>query len=163
MYTGYITNLDHAEIARDYEAAILVWYKRLKSMYLPNSGFCLYPPEEGGARTPDTHYAPLAVKHLLGLPTAERAGIQQQALREILDDIRSMARNAAVFYKIAYPPQEISNCHDAYQMLTNGASLADKERVVNFVRSRLTEHDGQAYVDISTDQQAEHLYGRAVS
>ena len=33
MYTGYITNQDHAEVAGDYEAAILVWYKRLKSMH----------------------------------------------------------------------------------------------------------------------------------
>src|SRR6266849_642638 len=68
MYTGYITNQDNVEVARDYEAAILVWYKRLKSMYLPQSGFCLYPPEEGGARNPDTYCAPLGVKHLLTLP-----------------------------------------------------------------------------------------------
>src|SRR5438874_11187037 len=72
MYTGYITNQDKPELARDYEAAILVWHRRLKSMYLPNNGFCMYPPEEGGARRPDMHYAPLAVKHLLALPIAER-------------------------------------------------------------------------------------------
>ncbi len=88
MYTGYITNQDNEEVARDYEAAILVWYKRLKSMYLPNSGFCLYPPEEGGARQPDTYCAPLGVKHLLNLPNAERSGLKARALRELLDDIR---------------------------------------------------------------------------
>src|SRR6266568_3141417 len=163
MYTGYITNKDNAEVARDYEAAMLVWYRRLKSMYLPRSGFCLYPPEEGGARTPDTHYAPLAVKHLLGLPTAERAGVQPQALREILDDIRSMARDAAAHYKIEYPPHKIHNCHDAYQILLAGSSSADKGRARNFVRSRLTEHDGQTYVDESADRQAHDLYGQAVA
>jgi len=163
MYTGYITNRDNAEVVRDYEAAMLVWYRRLKSMYLPRSGFCLYPPEEGGARTPDTHYAPLAVEHLLGLPTAERAGVQLQALREILDDIRAMAREAAAYYKIEYPPRKIRNCQDAYQILVSGSSSADKGRASNFVRSRLTEHDGQTYVDGAADQQAHYLYGRAVA
>lgn len=59
MYTDYITNQDNAELAAEYEAAIPVWYRRLKSMYLPGHGFSFYPPEEGGSRTTDTHYAPL--------------------------------------------------------------------------------------------------------
>ena len=33
MYTGYITNQDNEELARDYEAAILVWYKRLSACH----------------------------------------------------------------------------------------------------------------------------------
>ena len=90
MYTGYITNSENEEVAREYEAAILIWAKRLKSMYLPKSGFCLYPPEEGGARTPDTYCAPLGVKHLLNLPTTEQSGVKQPALRTLLDDIRTM-------------------------------------------------------------------------
>ncbi|TMC17520.1 MAG: hypothetical protein E6J33_07620, partial [Chloroflexi bacterium] len=113
MYTGYITNQENDEFARDYEAAILVWHKRLKSMYLPNSGFCLYPPEEGGARKADTYCAPLGVKHLLTLPSGERSGVRQKALRELLDDVRSMVRDAAAYYKIDYPPKEIKDCHAA--------------------------------------------------
>src|SRR5437879_8955919 len=100
MYTGYITNQEQSEVAREYEAAILVWYQRLKSMYLPRSGFCLYPPEEGGKRSPDTYCAPLGVKHLLSLPDGTRSGIHQPALRELLDDIGTMARDAAAYYKI---------------------------------------------------------------
>src|SRR5712691_5447480 len=161
MYTGYITNQDNEEVARDYEAAILVWYKRLKSMYLPNSGFCLYPPEEGGARQPDTYCAPLGVKHLLNLPNAERSGLKARALRELLDDIRSMVKDAAAYYKIA--AKEVKDCHVAYQVLANGSSQKDKDRAAAYVRSRLIEHDGQIYVEVPTDQPSYRLWGMAVS
>ena len=161
MYTGYITNQENEEVARDYEAAILVWHKRLKSMYLPNSGFCLYPPEEGGARKPDTYCAPLGVKHLLTLPSAERSGVKQKALRELLDDIRAMVRDAAAYYKIDYPPKEIKDCHAAYQVLANGSSQKDKAAA--FVRSRLSEHNGQIYVELPADQPSYRLWGMAVS
>src|SRR5713226_8693887 len=163
MYTGYITNQDNAEVARDYEAAILVWYKRLKSMYLPQSGFCLYPPEEGGARQPDTYCAPLGVKHLLTLPSGERSGVKQKALRELLDDIRSMVKDAAAYYKIEYPPKEIKDCHAAYQVLANGASQKDKDAAAAYVRSRLVERDGQTYVEVSANQPSYRLWGMAVS
>lgn len=163
MYTGYITNQENEEVARDYEAAILVWHKRLKSMYLPNSGFCLYPPEEGGARKPDTYCAPLGVKHLLTLPSAERSGVKQKALRELLDDIRAMVRDAAAYYKIDYPPKEIKDCHAAYQVLANGSSSKDKDRAAAFVRSRLGEHNGQIYVELPADQPSYRLWGMAVS
>ncbi len=161
MYTGYITNQENEEVARDYEAAILVWHKRLKSMYLPNSGFCLYPPEEGGARKPDTYCAPLGVKHLLTLPSAERSGVKQKALRELLGDIRAMVRDAAAYYKIDYPPKEIKDCHAAYQVLANGSSQKDKAAA--FVRSRLSEHNGQIYVELPADQPSYRLWGMAVS
>src|SRR5947209_2237316 len=163
MYTGYVTNQENDEVARDYEAAILVWHKRLKSMYLPNSGFCLYPPEEGGARTPDTYCAPLGVKHLLTLPSAERSGVKQKALRELLDDISAMVRDAAAYYKIDYPPKEIKDCHAAYQVLANGSSSKDKDRAAAFVRSRLKEHNGQTYVEVPADQPSYRLWGMAVS
>jgi len=163
MYTGYITNQENEDVARDYEAAILVWHKRLKSMYLPNSGFCLYPPEEGGARTPDTYCAPLGVKHLLTLPSAERSGVKQKALRELLDDISAMVRDAAAYYKIDYPPKEIKDCHAAYQVLANGSSSKDKDRAAAFVRSRLGEHNGQTYVELPADQPSYRLWGMAVS
>ncbi len=161
MYTGYITNQDNEEVARDYEAAILVWYKRLKSMYLPNSGFCLYPPEEGGARQPDTYCAPLGVKHLLNLPNAERSGLKAKALRELLDDIRSMVKDAAAYYKIA--AKEVKDCHAAYQVLANGSSQKDKDRAAAYVRSRLVEHNGQMYVEVPADQPSYRLWGMAVS
>src|SRR2546421_7115774 len=163
MYTGYITNQENEEVARDYEAAILVWYKRLKSMYLPNGGFCLYPPEEGGARKADTYCAPLGVKHLLTLPSGERSGVKQKALRELLDDIGSMVKDAAVYYKIDYPPKEIKDCHAAYQVLANGSSQRDKDKAAAFVRSRLKEHNGQTYVELPADQPSYRLWGMAVS
>ncbi len=162
MYTGYITNQDNAEVARDYEGAALVWYKRLKSMYLPNGGFCMYPPEEGGARKPDTHYAPLGVKHLLNLPNSEQSGLRSQAMRVLLDDIHTMATSAAHYYKIDYPPREISDCHSAYQVLISSTSQKAKDQAIAFVRSHLTEHNGQTYVAVRQEQPAHQLYGMAV-
>ena len=163
MYTGYITNQDHAETASDYEAALLVWYKRLKSMYLPKQGFCLYPPEEGGAKKPDTYCAPLGVQHLLNLPAGKRSGVKQKALLEMLDDIRSMVKDAAAYYKIDSPPKEIKDCHAAYQVLANGASQKDKDRAATYVRSRLVERSGQTYVEVAEHQPSYRLWGMAVS
>src|SRR6266536_3328612 len=163
MYTGYITNQDHAEVASDYEAAILVWYKRLKSMFLPKQGFCLYPPEEGGAKKPDTYCAPLGVQHLLNLPAGERSGLKQKALLEMLDDIRAMVKDAAAYYKIDSPPKEIKDCHAAYQVLAIGASQKDKDRAANYVRSRLIERNGQTYVEVTEHQPSNRLWGLAVS
>lgn len=150
MVTGYITNAEQRERAREYESAIGVWYKRLKSMYLPGSGFCLYPPDEGGTKNPDTHYAPLAVKNLLQLPTAERANVQAAHLREALDDIRAMAQDAANYYTIALPPRKVENCHDAYLVLSSDtASEEAKANAAAFVRSRLREQHRQTYVDVA--------------
>ncbi len=163
MYTGYITNQDDEEVAREYEAAILVWYKRLRSMYLPGKGFCLYPPEEAGARKPDTYCAPLGVKHLLNLPTAERCGLKDQALREMLDDIRAMVRDAAAYYKIDYPPKEVNDCHAAYQVLANGSTPEEKSKALSFVRCRLTQRDGQTFVEVLANQPSYLLWGMAVS
>src|SRR5579885_2480283 len=163
MYTGYITNQDDEEVARDYEAAILVWYKRLKSMYLPGSGFCLYPPEEGGARKPDTYCAPLGVRHLLNLPTAQRSGLKNPALREMLDDIRAMTSDAATCYKLDYPPEKISDCHTAYQALANGSPTQVKSEALAYVRSRLKEQHGQTFVEVQDNQPSYRLWGMAVS
>ena len=163
MYTGYITNQDHTEVASDYEAAILVWYKRLKSMYLPKQGFCLYPPEEGGAKKPDTYCAPLGVQHLLNLPASERSGVKQKALLEVLDDIRAMVKDAATYYKIDSPPKGIKDCHAAYRALANGASQKDKDRAAAYVRSRLVERNGKTYVEVVEHQPSYRLWGMAVS
>jgi hypothetical protein len=163
MFTGYITNSKNPEVARDYEAAIPIWYRRLKSMYLPKHGFCLYPPEEGGTHRSDTHYAPAAVKHLLNLPSAERAGIQQKALREVLDDIASMALDAADYYKIEKTPKKINDCQAAYQVLTRSTSQKDRDDAAAYARSRLTEHNGQTYVEMTTDPSMPQFYGMAVS
>ncbi len=163
MYTGYITNQAHAEVASDYEAAILVWHKRLKSMYLPKQGFCLYPPEEGGAKKPDTYCAPLGVQHLLNLPASERSGVKQKALLEVLDDTRAMVKDAAAYYKIDSPPEEIKDCHAAYRALANGASQKDKDRAAAYVRSRLVERNGKTYVEVAEHQPSYRLWGMAVS
>lgn len=164
MVTGYITNQDNAELAGEYEAAILVWYQRLKSMYLPKSGFCMYPPSEGGARKPDTHYAPMGTKNLLTLPSAERVGGQSKGLREMLDDVRAMAQDAARYYKIEYRPKEIKDCQSAYQMLVNGAGERDKGRAAAFVRSRLVEHtNGEVYVEVAEREDVYQYCGKAVA
>ncbi len=163
MFTGYIVNMEHVEVAREYEAAIPIWYKRLKSMYLPKHGFCFYPPEEGGSRKPDTHYAPMAVKNLLKLPSADQAGIKQQALREMLDDIAAMALDAASYYKIENPPEKISDCQSAYQILTKSSSQKDRDDAAAYVRSRLTEHNGQTYVEMQSDRSMPQFFGMAVS
>jgi hypothetical protein len=164
MYIGYISNQDKAEVAREYEAALLLWYKRLQSMYLPGSGYCLYPPSEGGARTPDTHYAPLAVRHQLDLPTAERSGVAQPAIRELLSGIRQMAIDAAAYYKIDIIPQTVTNCHDAYRLLTSAeATPQHKAHAAACVRSRLKEYKGQTYVDVPTELSAYPWLGSAVA
>src|SRR3989440_9049434 len=163
MFTGYITNLEHAEIARNYEAAILVWHKHLQSMSLPNGGFTMYPPEEGGANTPDTHYAPQGVKHLLNLPAAERSGIQQKAILDILNEIASMARKAAAFYKIDLPPKDIADCHAAYQVMMHSNAQRIRDKRAAFARNKLQEHTGQTYVEVSSGASAHILYGTALA
>ena len=184
MFTGYITNLEHAEIARnsapirpvnalragyaqtgrkEYEAAILVWHKRLQSMSLPTGGFTMYPPEEGGASTPDTHYAPQGVKHLLNLPATERSGIQQKAILDILNDIASLARKAAAFYKIDLPPKDIADCHAAYQVMMYSNAQRERDKAAAFAREQLQEHNGQTYVEVDSVASVHHLYGTAVA
>ncbi len=162
MFTGYITNLHNQAVTHTYESAIVVWHKRLKSMYLPDSGFCLYPPDESDNNKPDTHYAPLAVQHLLSLPNAERSGIQQPALVEILADIATMATNAATYYAIANPPREVSDCYAAYLILTGNTTQEEKDSALSFVRSRLQEHHGQVYVD-SSNYQPHAPFGNSVA
>jgi hypothetical protein len=164
MYAGYVTNRDNLEVAQEYQGAILMWYKRLASMYLPKSGFCLYPPQEGGARKPDTHYAPLAVRHLLSLPTAAQAGITEKPILQALESIHTMASDAANYYKIDNPPREINDCRAAYQVLTSdGTSQRDKEKAIAFARSRLTEQQGQTYVVLPESHPTHRLCGGAVS
>lgn len=165
MYLGYSSNQDKPEVAREYEAALVVWHKRLQSMYLPQSGFCFYPPAEGGNSTPDTHYAPKAVKHLFNLLTvAERSAPAQGVLREIIDNIAEMVQDAATYYKIAALPKTVSDCHDAYQVITSKqARPQQKVEATNFVRTRLKEHQGQMYIEVSEKQPSYLLHGMAVS
>lgn len=163
MYTGYITNHTQPEVACEYEAAILTWTKRLKSMYLPGNGFCLYPPEEGGARTPDTYCAPLGVRHLLNLPDAAHASIAQPALRDLLDEIAAMVTDAAAFYAIASVPDTCQTCHDAYQIVRHGAASPATHDALAFVRSRLRERNGQVLAEVTPDQPSYRLWGMAVS
>jgi hypothetical protein len=163
MYTGYITNQEQPEVAREYEAAILIWTKRLKSMYLPQNGFCLYPPEEGGKRTPDTYCAPLGVKHLLSLPDGVRSGIRQPSLRELLDEIAAMVKDAAAYYKIEWAPRKLKNCYDAYQVARRDDSQQAKSDALAFARSRLVERNGAVLAEVAPDQPSYRLWGMAVS
>lgn len=157
MYIGYVTNQHDEQRASEYEASLQAWYKRLTSMYLPQRGFCLYPPQEGFDSKPDTHYAPLAVKRLLDLPEAEQSNGKSLPLLDILREIRIMANDAASYYAIENPQRTLSNCHDAYRIITSPATLPNvKDEAVAFVRSRLREHDGVVSVSVA---EQDFLYG----
>lgn len=164
MFTGYFSNLENAEVASQYAAVIPAWYRRLQSMYLPGSGFCFYPPQEGGARAPDTHYAPQAVSRLLALWSigSRHDAPTPTMLQEILIDIHSMATDAADYYKIEHPPRRIASCAGAYALMVYGAGPAEREQATAFVRSRLIERDGAVYVEASDRRSAQWL-GVAVS
>ena len=149
MYVGYVTNRHDEKVASEYEAALVAWHKRLVSMYLPQSGFCLYPPQDGVESKPDTHYAPLAVKHLLNLPTAEQSDGLSSTLLTILSEIRTMAIDAATYYRIENPPNTLTTCHDAHRVFTSAATnQTTKNEAIAFVRSRLKEHNGAVSVAI---------------
>lgn len=163
MFVGYITNLQQAEVARDYEAAILVWHKRLRSMELSSGGFCMYPPEEGQTGKVDTHYAPRGIKHLLNLPAAERSGIKEQAVLDILRDIHSLAKKGAAYYKIDILPGSINDCHDAYQVVTRSDSQRERDKAAAYAREKLKEKDGQVYVVVGERAPHYSLYGQAVA
>ncbi|GAC1356168.1 MAG: hypothetical protein NVSMB38_37390 [Ktedonobacteraceae bacterium] len=164
MYVGYITNHHDEKRASEYEAAILAWHKRLVSMYLPQSGFCLYPPQEGVVDKPDTHYAPLAVKHLLDLPVAEQSGAKSSALLSVLSEIRAMANDAATYYKIENPPHMLHDCHDAYRVLTSSATVQTaRDEAVAFVRSRLKQRNGNVSVVIDEQNPLRRLFGAGVA
>ena len=161
MYVGYVTNKQRAS---EYEAALVVWHKRLVSMYLPQKGFCLYPPEEGMKGVPDTHYAPLAVKRLLDLPTAEQVEGASSTVHALLSNIRTMAVDAASYYKIEHPPRTLTSCHDAYRVLTSTASAQKKkDEAMTFVRSLLKERNGVVSVIIPEQNQLFSLFGRGVA
>ncbi len=164
MYVGYVTNKHDEQRASEYEAALVIWHKRLVSMYLPQKGFCLYPPEEGVKGEPDTHYAPLAVKRLLDLPTAEQVEGVSSTLHALLNEIHTMAVDAANYYKIENPPRTLTSCHDAYRVLTSTAPAQKKrDEAVSFVRSRLKERNGVVSVTIPEQNQLFSLFGRGVA
>ena len=163
MFVGYITNLQQVEVAHEYEAAILVWHKRLRSMELPGGAFSMYPPEEGHTARVDTHYAPRGIKHLLNLPAPERSGIKEQAVFEILRDIHALAKKGAAYYKIDVLPRTINDCHDAYQVVMRSDSQREREKAASFAREHLKEKDGQLYVAIGERSPQYNLYGQAVA
>lgn len=163
MFVGYITNLQQVEVAREYEAAILVWHKRLRSMELPGGGFSMYPPEEGHSRSIDTHYAPRGIKHLLNLPAPEHSGIKEQAVLDALRDISALAKKGAAYYKIEVLPRSINDCHDAYQVVTRSDSPREREKAATYAREKLKEKDGQVFVAVGERSPHYNLYGLAVA
>jgi len=164
MYVGYVTNKHDEKVASEYEAATVAWHKRLVSMYLPQSGFCLYPPQDDAESKPDTHYAPLAVKHLLDLPTAEQSEITSSTLLNILGEIRTMANDAANYYTIENPPRTLTTCHDAYRVLTSTATTQDaKDEAVAFIRLRLRERNGVVSVAIPEQHPQLAWFGSGVA
>jgi hypothetical protein len=161
MFTGYIVNLENAELAGTYAAAIPAWHKRLRSMALPGGGFCMYPPDEGHSREVDTHYAPRGVQHLLHLPAPARSGIRDQSLLAILADIHTLAQHGAAYYKLAIPPRRIESCHDAYLVMQFDESRRDE--ALAYARTRLRETNGQTCVAVPENNTSHHLYGTQVA
>ncbi len=163
MFTGYLTNLDNADLRDEYESSALAYFKRIKSMYLPGRGYTLYPPSEGGSKEPDQYCAPLGTRHQLNLPRPERLPQISAALAEALKELHEMASDAARAYRLAHPPERVGDCHDAYLMLANGASADKKAQAAAYARGRLVEKDGQTCVDVPQDQPSYLLWGAAVS
>jgi len=164
MYVGYLSNQHYEQQASEYEAAMQAWYKRLTSMYLPQHGFCLYPPQEGFGSKPDTHYAPLAVKRLLDLPEAKQSNVKSSALLDILRDIRMMASDAANYYHIENPQRTLNNCHDAHRIITSSATTQSaKDEAITFVRSRLCERNGEVSVPVEEQDSLYGFFGRGVA
>ncbi|HEY7127041.1 MAG TPA: hypothetical protein VH540_24100 [Ktedonobacterales bacterium] len=163
MFTGYFSNLDKPEVRDEYESSALAYYKRIQSMYLPGRGYTLYPPNEGGSRSPDNYCAPLGTRHQLNLPKPEQISGISQAMSEALTEIRKMASDAAKVYKLGYPPDEVKSCHDAYLVLSNGSKAEKKAEAAAYVRSRLREKDGQTFVDVPPNQPSYRLWGAAVT
>jgi hypothetical protein len=164
MFTGYIINQDENEaVARDYAAVLPVWFKRLQSMYLPGDGFSFYPPEEtGGKRTRSDHYASLAVKHLLKLPTAQESGVQQREILDMLTAIRAMASDAATYHKVEHPPTTLDDCHTAYRVvLSEQAPQKEKQKALSFVRTRLSKQG--LYASVAASDAAQQYYGTQVA
>ncbi len=152
MFAGYITNLEKPEVASDYAVAISTWYKRLMSMALPNGGFCMYPPQEGGSRNVDMHYAPKGMLYLLKLPASKNSGIVDPEIRTILDDIKERARAGANFYKLALPPKNFTTSEDAFLVLSlHGLTESARSQALTFARTQLQEHEGKVYAKPSKD------------
>lgn len=162
MFAGYIVNLEHADVAATYAAAIPTWHKRLRSMALTGGGFCMYPPEEGNSRQVDTHYAPSGVRHLLHLPTPERSGIRDRSLLDILEDIHALTQNAAAYYNLVAPPQTIENCHDAFLAMQLSESQQLRDTALAYAREQLRDIQGQICVAIQQNDARRGLYGMQV-
>ena len=164
MFTGYIINQDDNETAaQEYATVLPIWFKRLQSMYVPGDGFSFYPPEEtGGKRTRSDHYASLAVKHLLKLPTAQESGVRQREVVDMLTAIRAMASDAAKYHKVENPPRSLDDCHTAYRVVqSEQASPEEKQQAVSFVRSRLNKQGMHASVSVADNTQ--QYYGEQVA
>src|SRR5215472_17526943 len=134
MFTGYLTNFDNSELRDEYESSALAYFKRIKSMYLPGRGYTLYPPSEGGSAEPDKHCAPLGTRHQLNLPRQERLPYISRAMVEALTELHQMAGDAARAYRLAYPPERVGDCHDAYLVLANGSTTEQKAQAADYVR-----------------------------
>ncbi len=74
-----------------------------------------------------------------------------------------MALDAASYYKIENPPKKISDCQAAYQVLTRSTSRKDRDDAAAYVRSHLTEHNGQTYVEMPANHAMPQFFGMAVS
>ena len=123
----------------------------------------MYPPEEGHSSNVDTHYAPRGVEHLLHLPSPEQSGIGDQAILDILEDVHSLAKGAAAYYKLAVPPQHIASCHDAYLVMQLSGSQKQRDAALAFARERLRETNESTYVAMSESDAQYHLYGVQVA
>jgi hypothetical protein len=162
MLTGYLTNLDEPPLRDEYESSALAYFRRIQSMYLPERGYTLYPPAEGGRKVPDRHYGPLGTRYQLQLPWPERLPQISQAMAEALRELHRMAADAARAYGLTFPPKEIGSCHDAYLVLANEASPEQQTEAATYVRRRLVAQDGQCFVPVREELPIYNFLGAAV-
>ncbi|HET8913646.1 MAG TPA: hypothetical protein VFN23_19390, partial [Ktedonobacteraceae bacterium] len=150
QFTGYLYySQKEPEKALHYENALVVWHKRLKSMELPKGGFSLYPPETRRSAVPDTHYAPLAMKHLQKLPASEQVELRSEPLKALLQDLHAIRRRGMAYYELEPQPQQVRDCEDAYLILKHPAGSDElKTRAADFIRDVLREENGQVFADL---------------
>ncbi|HEV2581452.1 MAG TPA: hypothetical protein VGT44_11435, partial [Ktedonobacteraceae bacterium] len=82
---------------------------------------------------------------------------------DILEDIHTLAKHAAAYYKLAVPPQKIESCHDAYLVMRLGESQNLRDAALAYARARLREVNGQVCVPILEQDARRGLYGMQVA
>jgi hypothetical protein len=115
------------------EAIILAGVRRERTMFLRGRGFKMYPES---SNEPSEYWGPKAARHLWNLGLLRDLAGPAAPGRALADGVAEgleMARDATAAHGLAWPPQQISTCEDAYAALrfgdANGAAIAAVRRL----------------------------------